>query len=184
MNFVKNLRETTIEYINKLAAQSAQIEVLDHDRADYKQSTYLDKRRDLVKQQEDILNEGRYKILDVVNGYKQDLTVRYCAKGGDITDDAKLFTGNIPLAQGDIEALVDKYTAVDNMTMLRMIFDYASNHDIYIDRAYYTEEMRAQAADVLGETMSGALTSDMTGAFVQNDSFFYQSMVPPALAGE
>ena len=143
MNFVKNLRETTIEYINKLAAQSAQIEVLDHDRADYKQSTYLDKRRDLVKQQEDILNEGRYKILDVVNGYKQDLTVRYCAKGGDITDDAKLFTDNIPLAQGDIEALVDKYTAVDNMTMLRMIFDYASNHDIYIDRAYYTEEMRA-----------------------------------------
>lgn len=184
MEFVKTLRDVTISYADKAAAKAAEIRALDSDRNNYAQSTYMDKRRVLVKEQEDILIEGRRSILDIVDTYKQQLKERYQAKGSAVTDDAKLLDGQIPLTPGDLEALVDKYTQADNMTMLRMIFEYTHKNDIHIDRAFYTEETRAQTADALGETMCGALTSDMTAALVKKDDFFWSNMVADALKGE
>ncbi len=185
MEFVKNMRSIAFAADDAATAKQNEITALDRDRDNYTKSGYAAKRAELVRELEEIRNTGYYRLNECLADYKSDLKRRFSAQGKDITDDAKVLTAEMSPSKQDLEALIDKYRETDNVTMLRMIHDYAAKHTIYIDRAFYDEETRCEAADNLRDYLCQAIGSGgMAAALIRNDAFWNNSIVHPSLQGE
>ena len=91
-----------------------------------------------------------------------------------------MLSSGLKLSKTDLERLWDKN---ESNTMRRMIWDHASSNGVSIDRAYYTEEMKMEAADTLAKYCHGALSDNWKAAFVQSEQH-YGSVVPAAVSEE
>lgn len=181
MSFKHDMRATTTEYLRRLAEHDAKVEKFKEENKSRLTISGLSEEMDKFNAERTaIVNEGRQAITGVAEQYKGSLGALFTPNGADITDDAKVLSSGLKLSKADLERLWDKN---ESNTMRRMIWDYASSNGVSIDRAYYTEEMKMDAADTLAKYCHGALSDNWKAAFVQSEQH-YGSVVPAAVSEE
>lgn len=178
MSFKHDMKTTTSEYLRRLAEHDAKVEKFKEENK--KRLTPAGMNEEMGKFNAArlvIVDEGKRAIAEVAEKYKGTLSALFTPTGEDITDDAKVLSSGLKLSKMDLERLWDKN---ENNTMRRMIWDYATSNGVNIGRAYYTEEMKIEAADTLARYCQGALSDNWKAAFVQSEQH-YNSVVPAAV---
>lgn len=180
MSFKHDMRTTTSEYLRRLAEHDAKVEKFkEENKHRYTAAGMQEKMIEYEAERREIINEGRKAIYSVAEQYKGTLGALFTPNGEDITDDAKVLSSGLKLSKVDLERLWDKN---ESHTMRRMIWDYATKNGVSIDRAYYTEAMKIEAADELAQFCHLALTDSWKAAFVQSEQHY--NIVVPAAVGE
>lgn len=181
MSFTTDLRNTTISYIDKLSTCDLRIQELQGQKNVYADA-YLGGLIAEEKQKRDAAAaEGRQAIRRITDAYKKEVTQRYTPDGTSLTDDAKLLSSGMKLSAGDLERLFDKHAG--NMTMQRLISEYAQNHNVVISRVYHSEAEKHDAAEQLAKYANGALSDTWRAAFITSPEY-YNKITPVCLKGE
>lgn len=144
---------TYYEGLEKVAADK--LDIIKRHEADLITETIRNRE---IREIENGLQELKNITADRVNGlggtlkdYLRDLEG---LTGAAINlEDVKLLE-NITLTQSELNSLVDKHKASSNVTMLRLISEYAKNNDLYA--AYKSADQRIETIDrFLNETAKG-----------------------------
>lgn len=179
MSFKNDMKTTTCRYIDRLADIDARAEKFQKENGSkYTAVGMTEKMNEFEAERRGVIAEGKQAILDLAENYKNSLPALFTPKGTDIAEDAKLLESDLKLSQVDLERLWDKN---DNQTMRRMIWEYSLRNNVNISRAYYTEDMKKEAADDLARYCVMALTDKWKSSFVQSEKH-YGSVVPAAVS--
>lgn len=170
--FTKEIRKMTIEYHEKLAKADAKIqEWIDNDR--FQGSPY--QKEEITKAKNErhaVLDEG-VKALDGINKkFQEALSDRYTPHGEDLTDDAKIFSSAIELSDEEIREYARRYQG--NLTMLRLVSDYAKKRNPKVTEVIYIpKETKIASADRVTTYCKSALTDELlfNTVIVQDDRF-------------
>lgn len=100
-----------------------------------------------LKGMNDIQTEINKKINELSIQAKKDLEESENLNPKEITEDSKLLTLGIALTQKDIESMLDRNQG--NRTMTQLIFRYAREHDIKVNRVYESALDDSNAIDNL-----------------------------------
>ena len=178
MSFKEDMKTTTCEYLRRLAEHDAKVaKFKEENKSRLTHAGMTEEMGKFNAARLVIVDEGKRSIAGVAEKYKGTLSALFIPNGEDITDDAKVLSSGLKLSKVDLERLWDKN---ETNTMRRMIWDYATHNGVNIDRAYYTEEMKLEAADTLTKYCQGALSDNWKAAFVQSEQH-YNSVVPAAV---
>ena len=91
-----------------------------------------------------------------VNMYKNSVSDGNKLKGEDLTADAQLLSSGLALEKADLQAIFDR--SKGNYTMQSLVMRYAEQHNINIDRMFFSTEQTHEAAERLGNYAKNALT--------------------------
>lgn len=181
MGFKHDIRATTVDYIRRLAELEARAEKFkEENKGRYTAAGLHEEMQKFNAERMAIIDEGKRAISGVADQYKGTLGALFTPNGAEITDDAKVLASGLKLSKVDLERLWDKN---ESNTMRRMIWNYATENRVAIDRAYFTEEMKTEATDNLARYCHAALSDSWKAAFVQSEQH-YNSVVPEALAND
>ena len=114
----------------------------------------------------------------VINDYKESIQDLDILDGTRLTADVKLLNGAFKLNKQDLESMFDR--AKSNRTMLRLITEYAKEHNININRAYYTARDKEQGANTLSYWALSAVSQGRYMDFFTDDQYFNNS-IPDAI---
>ena len=74
------------------------------------------------------------QIKALADDYVNELNEANELRGEDLTDDAKLLTAGVKLTGNELEKIFDRYG--DNPTMQQIVYRYADEHDIKLNRVF------------------------------------------------
>lgn len=187
MAFTQNMKNKTIEYHNKLVRLDQNIAsgIVD-DR--FKGSPY--EREAIAKakaERQSVADAGVQEINQMVRAFHDELIERYTPHGADMTDDAKIFSAGIDLTDVEIMEYVRRYQG--NLTMLRIIADYAKKHNPGISedqeiKFFISKEAKDAAADTLANYCRQALNDEIYFNTVIMSPDGFQKICGEALADE
>ena len=178
MTFAKDLRATTKQYLDKIGVKDAKIKELNANKEKYTDD-YLKQCIDTIqKEKAEIIEKAKFMINLVINDYKESIQDLDILDGTRLTADVKLLNGAFKLNKQDLESMFDR--AKSNRTMLRLITEYAKEHNININRAYYTARDKEQGANTLSYWALSAVSQGRYMDFFTDDQYFNNS-IPDAI---
>ena len=182
MKFTEKLRTTTETYVVKIRAKDK--ELADHQKngiETYSYEKYKEMLLEMQEQKDALLREGLAEVQALITEYKANLPRRFAAVGSDLdAGDMALLSSGYKLTAADLETMFDRHSP-NNHTMLRAILDYTETHEIHINRIYYGEKEKAEAADLLRTYASNCFYRPDYG--MESEAYFDQ-ICPDALAGD
>ena len=180
MDFVSQLRKTTLKSLESVKQHRKKLSELTEgrDRSIYKDS-YID---DLIKEEqantEQAISEGKKAIQALTDSYKREIAMRYTPDGAQLTEDAALLSSGIKLNAEDLKRLCEKNKG--NLTMQRLIYEYANENGISLLQTYFSEEDTLGGVDTMAKYAVSALDSEWREAIITNDDYF-SKIIPVAL---
>ena len=181
MNFSKKIRAITIDTLNNLDAANSEIKRLEKEREKYYKPTFEQLWKEAQNRRDAVIAEGRKKIEWEISDFKKSVRQRYTPKGAELTEDAALLNSGITLTRADLETLWDKHSG--NITMQRLLSEYAESHKIIIGRTYFSEESKMDAADTMRQYFNNAMQRPEYGDVWRNEEWFTK-VTPEAIREE
>ena len=182
MYFVNTLRTTTLKHLGDLAEIDKELEAYNKERDCYSDEFFKAKIAPLKSKRSDIVDAGKRAVKDLLEQYRDDVIARYTPNGDELTTDAAVLTSGMKLDKTDLERIFDKHPG--NVTMQRLVSEYASQHGIKdFNRVYFPEQARISAAENLAGYAKGALENGWRAEFITNDDY-YSRIQADAIRGE
>lgn len=182
MYFVNNLRTVTLKHLGDLAEIDKELEAYNKERNCYSDEFFKAKIAPLKSKRSDIVDAGKKAVKDLLAQYRDDVIARYTPNGDELTPDAAVLNSGMKLGKADLERIFDKHQG--NMTMQRLVSEYASQHGVKdFSRAFFSEQDRITAAEKLANYALGAFEDPWRASFIENDAFF-DKIQTDAIRGE
>lgn len=182
MYFVNTLRTTTLKHLGDLAEIDKELEAYNKERNCYSDEFFKAKIAPLKSKRSDIVDAGKRSIKELLSQYRDDVIARYTPNGDELTPDAAVLNSGMKLGKIDLERIFDKHQG--NMTMQRIICEYATQHGVKdFSRAFFSEQDRITAAEQLALYAQGALDDPWRASFITNDAYF-DKIQTDAIRGE
>lgn len=188
MRFCSEMRDCVTMYRKSLEKANAELEKLNN--SEYKGSEYHNKLlAEAQAKKAKILSDAELELTEIRGRFNSEIVSRYTPKGAELTDDARLFTANSPIELTGEE--LNRYMSIykDNMTMARMIADYAKAKKVSLapENTYlvrYSQEEKTKLADNLLSVCRSAMTDNQYYNVVLANEDNYAKVTGGALAGE
>lgn len=182
MYFVNTVRIHTMRHLDELRQIDEKISKLNGRRGDFTQGYFDSQMKPLGEERAAAVEAGKKDIDSLLDAYKSEVIDRYTPSGENLTPDAAILTSGMKLDKTDLERIFDKNEG--NMTMQRLVSEYASQHGIKdFNRVYFPEQARISAAENLAGYAKGALENGWRAEFITNDDY-YSRIQADAIRGE
>ena len=182
MYFVNTLRTTTLKHLGDLAEIDKELEAYNREKGNFSDEYFKAKIAPLKSKRSDIVDAGKKAVKALLEQYRDDVIARYTPNGDELTPDAAVLTSGMELGKIDLERIFDKHPG--NVTMQRLISEYASQHGVKdFSRAFFSEQDRITAAEKLALYAEGALDDPWRASFITNDEY-YDKIQTDAIRGE
>ena len=182
MYFVNTLRTTTLKHLGDLAEIDKELEAYNREKGNFSDEYFKAKIAPLKSKRSDIVDAGKKAVKALLEQYRDDVIARYTPNGDELTPDAAVLNSGMKLGKTDLERIFDKHQG--NMTMQRIICEYATQHGVKdFSRAFFSEQDRITAAAQLALYAQGALDDPWRASFITNDAYF-DKIQTDAIRGE
>ena len=159
MTYKQNIYELTKDTLGKIAEIDGKISALQRESDNYSKEYFKIRMEDLNNQKETLILTSTAQAKRLCEDVKKTIHANFTPKAEHITDDAKLLRSGLKLTASELEEMVDRYK--DNHTMSRLVWDYAADNDIMLNRDRVTEADKCEAAETLVNYHTSAISRPM-----------------------
>ena len=132
MKYIKEMQELIKKTCNDVNKANESIEKLRKEEKYYHKETFNNLMEEAINKRESVINEANTTAEKYFAWYRNALHKEFAMNPEKITPDAELLKGGFNLSAGELEEMLDNHST--NRTMSRMIWDYADNHKIMLNR--------------------------------------------------
>ena len=132
MKYIKEMQELIKKTCIDLNLANEYISKLEKEEKNYHKETYKNLMDSAIGKRDSIINNAITTGEKYFAWYRNALHKEFAMDPEKITPDSELLKGGFNLSAGELEEMLDNHST--NRTMSRMIWDYADNHKIMLNR--------------------------------------------------
>ena len=154
--FKNTVKEQVKEAVGEIVELGKKQKELEGRMNDYSDSHFKELSQEIQLKIDEAISNGRKKVAEAGERYKEQLKEDFTMKGEELTDDAKLFSSGILLSDSDINSLSDKYK--NNRTMTALISQYAEKNNLHIMKPAKTMAEELELTESLNNYYESAVS--------------------------